>query len=398
MDRNEPELIEVRRDEWEATQSRLERLERALAALASPPAAPPAVSTTPPLDEAGPIPRRKLLTGLAAAAAGGVALAVADGTPAAADSFAGPVTVAQTTTTSSAFTVNQITPYNGTAALLSNAVPATGPINTAAYGGAASGPNGFFAQGAREGIGLNATSVTGTAVRASLGSSAPSTAAAIQAVTNDATGLKIDVAGQGTGIVATSAVGKGVIAKSPRSQLTLLPYFANAMPPTESGGTSVAGELQVDGAGTLWYCATGGTPGTWRRLSGPAAAGAFHLLPAPARVYDSRPGTSPAIGPKTKLPAGGTRTLSLTANASGVPQDAVAAAVTCLLVNTTAGGGNFTIWAQGVAKPAANSMVWGGSAGRFSSPALTALGPSAQVQVSSSLATDFVLDVVGYYR
>jgi hypothetical protein len=42
-------------------------------------------------------------------------------------------------------------------------------------------------------------------------------------------------------------------------------------------------------------------------------------------------------------------------------------------------------------------MVWGGNAQRFTATAVTALDPSAKVQVEASLATDLVLDVVGYY-
>jgi hypothetical protein len=72
--------------------------------------------------------------------------------------------------------------------------------------------------------------------------------------------------------------------------------------------------------------------------------------------------------------------------------------VNLLLVNAKPGNGNFTIWANGVARPQANNMVWGGSAGRFSSPATTVVDAAARCQVQSSLQTDFVLDVVGYYR
>lgn len=396
MTAKDPEIIEVRREDWESVHARLARMEAAFDALR--PAMVPDASDAE-AASAGSLPRRKLLSGLAAAAAGGAVLTILDASPAAAaESFAGPVNVAQTTTTGNAFQVNQINSYNGAAALFNNAVPASGAINSAAYGAAAIGPNGMSARAAREGIGLSASSATGTAVKASLDAGAPPSSAAIQASTSNAIGMKVDVAGQGTAIVVSSAVGRGVIATSPRSQLTLRPYFPTAGPPTEEFGAAVAGELQVDGSGILWYCVAAGNPGTWRRLSGPTAAGSLHLLAAPARVYDSRPGTTPPNGSKTKLPAGGSRTLALTVNSSGVPSDAVAAAVTCLLVNTAAGAGNFTIWADGVPKPAANSMVWGGDAGRYSTPAVTALGPLAQCRVSSSLATDFVLDVVGYYR
>jgi hypothetical protein len=72
--------------------------------------------------------------------------------------------------------------------------------------------------------------------------------------------------------------------------------------------------------------------------------------------------------------------------------------VNLLLVNAGTGNGNFTVWANGVARPQANTMVWGGSAGRFSTFAVTAVDAAAKVRVFSSIATDLVLDVVGYLR
>ncbi|MCU1452173.1 MAG: hypothetical protein JWN46_319 [Acidimicrobiales bacterium] len=182
-----------------------------------------------------------------------------------------------------------------------------------------------------------------------------------------------------------------------------------APPPPATSQTHLAGDLQVDTDGSvsalqrsprsnLWFCVGDGTPGTWRKLAGPATAGAFHVLHAPVRVYDSRPGTSPSTPPKTRLVAGTARTLDVTGNSSGVPKGATAVMCNLLVVNAASGNGNFTIWANGVARPAANNMVWGGSTGRFSSLAVTALDANAKCQVVSNVGTDFVLDIVGYYR
>lgn len=55
------------------------------------------------------------------------------------------------------------------------------------------------------------------------------------------------------------------------------------------------------------------------------------------------------------------------------------------------------MWAQGVAKPQANTLVWGGAAGRFSATAVSALDSQARIQVAASHPTDIVVDVVGYY-
>ena len=157
-------------------------------------------------------------------------------------------------------------------------------------------------------------------------------------------------------------------------------------------------DLQATDAGDLWYCVEYGTPGTWRKVVGKGTAGALHVLPVPIRIYDSRAGTSPDQGPKTKLSGNTARTLDLKANASGVPAGATAALVTVLLVDATNANGNFTIWAAGATRPQSNTLVWGGSAGRFTTSTVTALDAQARCQASASIATNLVIDVVGYYR
>jgi hypothetical protein len=89
--------------------------------------------------------------------------------------------------------------------------------------------------------------------------------------------------------------------------------------------------------------------------------------------------------------------LDMKVNGSGVPAGAVAMLATCLIVDAVAGSGNCTIWAAGVATPTANSLVWGGTAGRASSLVVSALDATAHVQVEASIKTDVVLDVIGYY-
>ena len=186
------------------------------------------------------------------------------------------------------------------------------------------------------------------------------------------------------------------------------PFISVPAPPT-AGAPHKVGDLVVDtngvpftaagpNKGTLWFCVADGTPGTWREVAGPSTAGAFHVLPVPVRIYDSRPGTTPSTGPKTPLVSNTPRPLDVTVNNSKVPVGATAVMVNLLLVDTVAGNGNFTVWAGGAARPAANNMVWGGNAGRFSSLAVTALDAAARCQVVSSLQTDVVVDVVGYYR
>ena len=168
--------------------------------------------------------------------------------------------------------------------------------------------------------------------------------------------------------------------------------------PTGDPFAHLKGELVETTAGDLWLCVVGGTPGTWRKLGGPATAGAFHVLPSPVRVYDSRAGTAPSTGPKTRLGGATNRTVDLKGNNSAVPAGATAAMVNVLLVDASSGNGNFTIWANGVARPSGNTLVWGGSTGRFSTLAVTGLDAQGQCQLNASLLTNVVVDVVGYYR
>ncbi len=206
-------------------------------------------------------------------------------------------------------------------------------------------------------------------------------------------------------ILATGsgAQGRGIEASGARGQVRLVP---NATDPAKTAASDKAGTLWQQGtytggdytASALWTCVKDGAPGTWRKVAGLDTAGAFHLLPVPVRVYDSRAGSSPAQGPKTPLAGNAARTIDCKVNGSGVPAGAAGVVLTVLLVNAANGGGNLTIWAAGAARPSANTMVWGGSAGRFTASAISSLDAQARVQVSASLSTDVVLDVVGYYR
>lgn len=187
------------------------------------------------------------------------------------------------------------------------------------------------------------------------------------------------------GVFGTNPDGVGVMGGG-RVPLRLQPASTTDLPSNVEPGS-----FHVDAGGALRFAPA---TGRWRTIAGPATAGALHVLPAPVRAYDSRPGTRPSVGPKTKVGTNQTRVLDLRA---AIPPGATAVLLTVLLVNATAGNGNFTVWANGVAKPLANSLVWGGNAGRFTTTPTTAVDTAGRVQVHASLATDLVLDVVGYY-
>lgn len=333
----------------------------------------------------GPLSRRRMLKTSGGVAAAGVGLALAGGAlhPEAASAAAGgtfilgQVNFADTATTTlgtaigngnPAFVVDNVGSGDGTQSTSQNLA---GVHGFSGGGGGSVGNGGVGVLGeSTDGNGVRALSVTG------VGMWAQSTS--------------------GAGLLGHSQSWAGGYFKSDSGpQLVLQP--TRGAPTTDSTAHEL-GEMMHDLSGNLWFCSANGTPGTWRKVSGAGTAGALHVLPAPVRVYDSRFGSSPAIGSKTPLVGGTARTLDLTVNSSTVPPGATAAMVTCLLVNTVSGAGNFTIWANGVARSLANNMVWGGTAGRFSSPAVTALDATGQCQVMSSIKTDFVLDVIGYYR
>ena len=99
-----------------------------------------------------------------------------------------------------------------------------------------------------------------------------------------------------------------IVSKKADFKFGLLEAISNApktAPPTRTDAHQ-KGELDADGDGNLWFCVADGTPGIWRKLAGPDAAGAFHPLP-PGRVYDSR---EAAPGPG-ELASGQSRTISV---------------------------------------------------------------------------------------
>jgi hypothetical protein len=199
-----------------------------------------------------------------------------------------------------------------------------------------------------------------------------------------------------TGDFSNGSDGLALLATSDGPQLRLR-SDTDTNPYTDPEFSS-EGTVRASRNGELWFCVSYGTPGTWRKLAGRTTAGALHVLPTPARIYDSRPGNPPAVGSKTPLSGNAPRTLDLKVNSSGVPAGATAAVLTVLLVNAANGDGNLTVWAAGAARPQANTLVWGGSAGRFTTSTISALDGQARIQVAASASTNVVIDVVGYYR
>lgn len=171
-----------------------------------------------------------------------------------------------------------------------------------------------------------------------------------------------------------------------------------------TSGTHQPGELFVDKAGNLFYCATGGTPGTWRRVSGNNTAGAFVPLNASERFIDTRFPLQVGPAPATpgRLAANTEKTYKITGRdgVSGdpslqIPIGATAIVISIGVVNPDAGG-FLQAWKAGAIAPTTTVLSWP-SSGLFRTGATLALPDTGQITVKSSVGTDFNLDVTGYY-
>ncbi|MCU1452681.1 MAG: hypothetical protein JWN46_827 [Acidimicrobiales bacterium] len=384
------EQLEDRNAQLEVSNAEL-RAAAGLVSGAPSPAPPTAINVA-----TGPVGRRQMLrtglVGVAAAAAGAV---LSDAKPAAAAN--GDPLVMGVTTNTSAFGTQYTVSGSGQPGLVITDTGFTGGSSAALQLDASA--SGHFTNclhmrsDAPKTMSVISSSTSSSNVTADI-SSGFGIGLRVSQTTGYATQFYSD---QGVALYAQSNTDAGAVIYGQRFQLQLSPVNGRN-PPTGDTIPHSFGEFIVDGFGDVWVCVTGGTPGVFRKIAGPATAGAFHALHVPVRVYDSRPGTSPAQGPKTPLTPNTARTIDLTVNSSTVPAGATAAAVNVLLVNAATGNGNFTVWANGVTRPQSNTMVWGGTAQRFSTFAVTALDSTAKVQVLSSSTTDVVLDVVGYYR
>jgi hypothetical protein len=148
-------------------------------------------------------------------------------------------------------------------------------------------------------------------------------------------------------------------------------------------------------AGLAGATATGG-------LLGASAAGATTLtglsfaLQSPVRAYDSRDGNGP-------LATGGSRTVGL--GSAGVPTTAKAVLLNLTIVNTR-GGGYLALVSAAVAYPGGFSHInWYGPGQVVANnvtvgvPGQSGAGPQAiTVYCEGGGATDFLIDVQGYYQ
>ncbi len=156
------------------------------------------------------------------------------------------------------------------------------------------------------------------------------------------------------------------------------------------------GEMR-HGAGTLWFCTRSGTPGTWKKLTGPDAAGALHVI-SPRRAYDSRfiDGAVSAGGSQLVSVADGINVDSGVSTGPLVPQGAISVFFNLTVVNTV--GRGFLAAAPGSAATfAASSINWPTTGQVLANGTMSTLDDLRQLRVfAGGGSTDFLVDVTGY--
>jgi len=200
----------------------------------------------------------------------------------------------------------------------------------------------------------------------------------------------------GYGVVGFSQGGQnaGILARGDRANVEL---YAEGVKPPDRTTEQTVGEVVADQDGALWYCVASGKPGVWRSLASVDTSGALHAIP-PVRVYDSREGFEPLGVEKSVITAGTNRPVDCTVNNTEVPSDASAVMLT-LTVADAQGMGNLGVYPDGSPPPATSSINYNLGV-NIANTTMSACGPGAmiRVQCGAGEATDFVVDIVGYYR
>jgi len=309
-------------------------------------------------DEVARRPHRRQMLGRAGAVAagmvaGGVAMVVADATPAAAASGT----------------------FDG-----SPAVSATG-TGSAGTGVFATSVGGYGVSGSTQsGVGVSgsASGPGGAGVGGLSGASAGPFGF----------GVSAGALGEGTGLYVDSSSGMTMRLNKTSATVPL---------PADSPLWAVPGCIVYNSDG-LWFCYenAAGQPNTakWVRLdAGPV------ILPTPKRVYDSRPGQPPTVDPKTPLVGGTPRTVNLKAASSGVPAGTSAALLSITVTGTTTGTGGFlSVYRNGIGWPGTSNLSWSTAGQTLSVTTLAATDAQARVNLYAGSACDVVVDVLAYYR
>jgi hypothetical protein len=137
---------------------------------------------------------------------------------------------------------------------------------------------------------------------------------------------------------------------------------------------------------------TGGVSAALLQVVNSAPAPLQFIPVTPCRIADTRNATGPFGGPE--LAAASTRTFNVPQSACNIPSTAVAYSLNTTVVPNT-GLGYLTVWPAGEAQPAVSTL---NSDGRVKANAtITPAGTDGGVSVYASNATQFILDIDGYF-
>ena len=172
-------------------------------------------------------------------------------------------------------------------------------------------------------------------------------------------------------------------------------------PPLTRADAHKVGEIDIDSTADVWVCVVAGSPGKWRKLTGPTAAGAFHAI-NPVRVFDSRfPGGVKIATNETKLVSvadGHDLTSGVVNLPNATPAGATAIAFN-LTVTDTVGSGFLTVAPGTASTVTASSINWSATGQNLANGLIVAVDSSRQVRVfaGGGGSTNFIIDVAGYF-
>jgi hypothetical protein len=191
-----------------------------------------------------------------------------------------------------------------------------------------------------------------------------------------------------------SAQSYGLTVRGRRATLRLArPSGGSQTPPPSRFDAHNDGELTIDDNRDVWLCVESGSPGIWRKLTGPTTAGAFHPI-VPARVFDSR--SSSPFTPNSS------RAVAVAVSLQGVEIVPVGAtAVTFNVTVTETQGPNYVSVNPGDAAGfTASTLNWAGGYD-VANASVCRLDASRQLRVfcgDQPGSAHVILDVTGYYR
>ena len=129
----------------------------------------------------------------------------------------------------------------------------------------------------------------------------------------------------------------------------------------------------------------------------PPTPGTYQSLAVPIRIYDSRPGTQPPGGLKTKFANHEERVLDARLG-TGIPAGASSVLVNIAATNTNPGG-FFSLFKNGVAWPNTSTLNWGVANTTVSTLSATQLAANGtfKARCEAPGGADLVVDVVGWF-